>query len=300
VTAASPGGAGGARPGSPLSAGHREQAPGTPRPADAVRPAIGERDAGPDHQVLHRPGDEDLGGPGQARQVLGHVHAHARHLGAEDLHLAGVDAGPDLDAEIRGGAACRDAAMSERTAAFAPSVAETCGFADIRTVADVGGGQGTLLVEILRRHPHLQGIVFDVPTVAARAEAVLEAADLRDRCEVLAGDFFAAVPPGADCYLLANVLHDWDDARAAEILGNCRRALARGGRVLIVERLIPGDPGQAVPTLLSDINMLVITGGQERTDAEYGALLAAAGLRLTAVRPVAFPYGVIEGVPAQK
>jgi SAM-dependent methyltransferase len=197
-------------------------------------------------------------------------------------------------------AAAFDAAMSERTAAFAPSVAETCDFAGVRTVADVGGGQGTLLVEILRRHPHLQGIVFDVPTVAARAEAVLDAADLGNRCEVMAGDFFTAVPPGADCYLLANVLHDWDDARAAEILGNCRRAMAPGGRVLIVERLIPGDPGQAVPTLLSDINMLVLTGGQERTNAEYGALLAAAGLRLTAVRPVAFPYGVIEGVPAQK
>ncbi len=192
-----------------------------------------------------------------------------------------------------------DAAMSERTAAFAPSVAGTCDFSDLRTVVDVGGGKGTLLVEILRRHPHLQGIVFEAPTVAARAEAVLDAADLGDRCEVLAGDFFTAVPPGADCYLLANVLHDWDDARAAEILGNCRRAMARAGRVLIVERLIPTDRGRALPTLLSDITMLVITGGQERTNDEYGTLLAAAGLRLTAVRPVAAPYGVIEGRPAQ-
>jgi SAM-dependent methyltransferase len=193
-------------------------------------------------------------------------------------------------------AAAFDAAMSERTAAFAPSVAETCGFADVRTVVDVGGGQGTLLVEILRKHPHLRGIVFEADTVAARAEAVLDAADLGDRCEVLAGDFFVAVPPGADRYVLANVLHDWDDARAAEILRNCRRAMARGGRVLIVERLIPGDARQAVPALLSDINMLVITGGQERTNAEYGELLRAAGLRLAAVRPVAFPYGVLEAV----
>jgi len=192
-----------------------------------------------------------------------------------------------------------DAAMSERTAAYAPSVARTCDFSDLRTVIDVGGGKGTLLVEILRRNPHLQGIVFEMPAVAARAEAVLDAADLGNRCEVLAGDFFTAVPPGADCYVLANVLHDWEDARAVEILGNCRRAMAGAGRVLIVERLIPGDPAGAVPTLLSDINMLVLTGGQERTNDEYGALLAAAGLRLTAVRPVAAPYGVIEGRPAQ-
>ena len=192
-----------------------------------------------------------------------------------------------------------DAAMSERTAAYAPSVAATCDFSDLRKVIDVGGGKGTLLVEILRRHPHLQGIVFEAPAVAARAEAVLDAADLGDRCEVLAGDFFTAVPPGADCYILANVLHDWDDARAVEILGNCRRAMAGAGRVLIVERLIPDDPADAVPTLLSDINMLILTGGQERTNDEYGGLLAAAGLRLTAVRRVAAPYGVIEGRPAQ-
>jgi SAM-dependent methyltransferase len=192
-------------------------------------------------------------------------------------------------------AAAFDAAMSERTEAFAPSVAELCDFSDVRTVVDVGGGNGALLVQILRRHPHLKGIAFDVPTVAARAEAVLDAADLSDRYEVLAGDFFVGVPPGADCYILANVLHDWDDARATEILANCRRAMAKGGRVLIIERLIPIDRRRAVPAVLSDVTMLVITGGQERTNAEYGALLAAAGLHLAQVRPVAFPYGVLEG-----
>jgi SAM-dependent methyltransferase len=192
-------------------------------------------------------------------------------------------------------AATFDAAMSERTAAFAPSVAETCDFSQARTVVDVGGGIGTLLVEILRRHEHLHGILFESPSVAARADAVLDATDLGDRCEVLAGDFFEHVPGGADCYVLANVLHDWDDKQAAQILRNCRLAMARGGRVLIVERLIPDPPGDAVPTLLSDINMLVITGGQERTNAEYGNLQNAAGLTPGTVYPVAFPYGVIEG-----
>jgi hypothetical protein len=195
-------------------------------------------------------------------------------------------------------AAIFDTAMSERTAAFAPSVADGYDFADIRTVVDVGGGAGTLLVEILRRHTHLRGVLFETPAVAARAHSVLDAIDLGDRCEVLAGDFFAEVPGGAECYVLANVLHDWDDALASQILRNCRRAMARGGRVLIVERLIPEHLDDAVPTLLSDINMLVITGGQERTNAEYGDLLAAAGLAVGKVQPVAFPYGVIEGFAA--
>ncbi len=197
-------------------------------------------------------------------------------------------------------AAIFDSAMSERTAAFAPSVASGCDFSDTRTVVDVGGGQGTLLVEILRTHGHLHGVLLEIPTVAARAEAVLDAVDVADRCEVLAGDFFKLVPDGADCYVLANVLHDWDDPRAIEILRNCRRSMTGGGRVLIVERLIPEDGSDAVPTLLSDINMLVITGGQERTNAEYGELLKAAGLKLNSVQPVAFPYGVIEALPAAR
>jgi hypothetical protein len=192
-------------------------------------------------------------------------------------------------------AASFDAAMSERTAAYAPSVADTYDFSGIRTLTDLGGGNGTLLVEILRRHRHLSGVLFEIPTVAARAHAVLAATDLANRGTILAGDFFRSVP-SADCYLLANVLHDWDDNRAIDILRNCRQAMPVTGRVLIVERLIPEDGNDPLPTLLSDINMLVLTGGRERTNAEYGALLQAAELRLAQVVPVAFPYGIIEGV----
>jgi SAM-dependent methyltransferase len=195
-------------------------------------------------------------------------------------------------------AAIFDTAMSERTAAFAPSVAGGYDFADMRTVVDVGGGTGTLLAEILRKHTHLQGILFETPAVASRAGAVLDAINLADRCQVLTGDFFDNVPAGADCYLLANVLHDWDDTQARRILRNCRQAMNRGGRVLIAERLIPERLGDAVAALLSDINMLIITGGQERTNAEYGDLLASAGLSIGEVHPVAFPYGVIEAIPA--
>ena len=198
-------------------------------------------------------------------------------------------------AEHPADAASHDAAMSERTAAFASSVAEGHNFSDARTVVDVGGGRGTLLLEILRRHPHLRGLLLETPTVAAAADTVLGTLDIADRCEVRAGDFFEQVPPGADRYILANVLHDWDDTRSIEILRNCRQSIAQAGRVLIVERLIPEDGDNAIPTLLSDINMLVITGGRERTNAEYAHLLEAADLKLDKIHAVAFPYGVLEG-----
>ena len=216
---------------------------------------------------------------------------------------------PGLDIEFGAGlfeflaqhpenAAAFDQAMSERTAAYAPSVADSYDFSDIRTVVDVGGGNGTLLIEILRTHPHLHGVLLEIPTVAAHADAVLDAIEIADGYQVQAGNFFEHVPPGADCYLLANVLHDWDDARSIQILRNCRRSMLGGGRVLIIERLIPQDSTDTVPTLLSDINMLVLIGGRERTNAEYGELLRAAGINLGKIRPVAFPYGVIEGLAA--
>ena len=195
-------------------------------------------------------------------------------------------------------AAVFDAAMLERTAAFAPSVAASYDFSDFRTIVDVGGGRGILLAAILARHGHLQGTLFELPSVAAGATAVLESARVGDRCTVIAGDFFHAVPAGADCYVLANVLHDWDDTRAAEILASCRNAMTRHGRVLIVERLIPDEPTEAVPVLLSDINMLVLTsGGRERTNSEYRSLVEAAGLGLGRICPVTFPYGIIEALP---
>jgi hypothetical protein len=166
----------------------------------------------------------------------------------------------------------------------------------MRTVADIGGGKGTLLAAILRANAHLRGVLFDRPAVVANAPEVLRTAGVADRCDIVPGDFFAAVPEGADAYIMANVLHDWDDAHCVHILDNCRAAMAAGGRVLIVERLIPDDPASALPVLLSDMNMLVFTGGLERTNAEYGKLLTEAGLNPARVLPFASPYGVIEGL----
>lgn len=188
------------------------------------------------------------------------------------------------------------ATMSERTAAFAPGLAAGYDFAGLRTVADIGGGQGILLAAILRAHPHLRGILFDLPEVVDPAKDVLEAAGVADRCEIVTGDFFESVPSGADACVMANVLHDWDDPQSVGILARCGQAMGPGGRVLIVERLIPDDPAAAVPVLISDLNMLMVTGGRERTNAEYGELLAAAGLSQGQILPVGSPYGIIEGL----
>ncbi len=188
------------------------------------------------------------------------------------------------------------AAMSERTVGFAASVATGYDFRQMSTVADIGGGKGTLLAAILAANAHLRGVLFDRPAVISEARDVLRAAGVADRCEVVGGDFFESIPPGADAYVLANVLHDWDDAHAVHILGNVRRVMSRSARLLIVERLIPEDVSEAVPTLLSDITMLVVTGGMERTNSEYQRLIAQADLELRQVQPVAPPYGLIEGL----
>jgi hypothetical protein len=152
------------------------------------------------------------------------------------------------------------------------------------------------LTTVLTVQTQLQGVLFDLPEVVAGAADTLRSAGLVDRCAVESGDFFVAVPLGGDGYLLANVLHDWDDDRSVAILRSCRRAMQGDGRVLLDERMLFSDPDRSIPTLLSDLNMMVLTGGQERTEEEYARLLATADLRLTRVLPVAYPYGVFEGV----
>jgi hypothetical protein len=170
-------------------------------------------------------------------------------------------------------------------------------FSSTRVLADVGGGNGSLLTAVLKRYPGLRGILFDLPGVAERARANLASAGLSGRCEVVGGDFFASVIGGADAYLLRHIIHDWDDERAVRILKNVHRAMGDGGKLLLVESVIP--PGNA-PSFgkLLDLTMLVIPGGKERTEEEYRELFAAAGFRLTRIVPTAAEVCVIEGVRA--
>ena len=190
-------------------------------------------------------------------------------------------------------------AMTSNTAWSGTAITEAYDFSGIRRLVDVGGGHGLLLATILQAYPAMQGVLFDRPEVAAAAQATLEAAGVADRSEIVVGDFFRAVPPGGDAYILRQIIHDWDDAQAATILENCRRAMLRSGRLLVVERAIVPDHRQALPVLHLDMEMLVNLGGLQRTDAEYGTLFATAGFLLSSIVPLgdAAQFSVFEGVP---
>jgi SAM-dependent methyltransferase len=169
-------------------------------------------------------------------------------------------------------------------------------FAPLKTIVDVGGGNGLALAAILRRHPEVRGVLFDLPSVAKRAEEVLAGFGLSDRCGIAGGNFFDSVPSSCDAYLLRHVIHDWKDDEAISILGNCRDAMQPGGRVLVVETVIPSGNEPCFGKLL-DLMMLVV-GGRERTREQYEKLFSAAGLRLTGIVPTTHEVSVIEGMRA--
>jgi hypothetical protein len=173
------------------------------------------------------------------------------------------------------------------------AVLQAYDFGGIQTLADVGGGNGSAIAALLSKHPAMQGILFDLPTVAERARANLRAARLEDRCQVVAGDFFDSVPAGADAYFLRHIIHDWDDEKSVAILGNCRRAMGDGARLLVVEGIVPPGNEPSVSKFF-DLAMLVLPGGMERTEPEYRELFAAAGLRLTRIVPTRTWVSVIE------
>jgi hypothetical protein len=147
-------------------------------------------------------------------------------------------------------------------------------------VADLGGRHGALLAELLTAHPHLRGILYDLPETVAEAAKHLAAAGVVDRCDIVAGDFFRAVPADADVYVLARCLHNWGDDDALRILRSVRAAMADGDRLLVVERILPGDGAYSLGKVF-DLVMLVALGGRERTAEEYQSLLARAGLRVS-------------------
>jgi hypothetical protein len=178
-------------------------------------------------------------------------------------------------------AAVFNAGMAGNSPAHARLVAATYDFSEMSVVVDVGGGRGRLLATILERYPRLRGILFDQPHVIEDARQILEEVGVVDRCELVGGSFFDAVPTGGDAYILRNIIHDWEDDQAVAILTNCRRAMAAGTRLVLVERYLASDPHAALLVLHADLEMLVNVGGRERTTDEYAALLARSGLRLT-------------------
>jgi hypothetical protein len=186
-----------------------------------------------------------------------------------------------------------DEAMTEFSETVSEAVTKAYDFSQFKKVVDVGGGHAGLLSSILKANPNTSGVVFDLPSTVAGAQARLDAEALNDRCEVVGGDFFQAVPTGGDAYILKFIIHDWDEERAVAILKNIHQAMPEGGKLLLVETVIP-QANEPSFSKLMDLHMLVMTGGRERTDVEYAALFAAAGFKLNQIVATESMVSVIE------
>lgn len=168
-------------------------------------------------------------------------------------------------------------AMSGITINLAPIVATVYPFAEVKRVCDVGGGAGVLLSELLIRHKHLSGVLCDAPGVLAFSEKLFEDRKVRDRVTLAPGSFFEAVPEGSDCYMLKQVLHDWDDAACEKILSTVRRAMKPGDKVLVIDAIVEKS-SRFGPANLSDIHMLVACDdGRERSRSDFQRLFQATG-----------------------
>lgn len=189
-----------------------------------------------------------------------------------------------------------DAAMTGVHGRETAAMLDAYDFTGIGTLADIGGGNGSVLTAVLAKYPTMQGVLYDLPGVVERARSTIEAAGLGNRCQVVAGNFFDAVPSGADAYLLRHIIHDWDDVQSVTILRNCRTAMSDAGKLVIVEGLVPPGNEPSISKFF-DLAMMVLPGGMERTEEEYRRLYEGAGFRLTCIVPTRMWISVIEGEP---
>lgn len=188
-------------------------------------------------------------------------------------------------------------AMAWNTENAAEFVATSGDFEGASLVVDVGGGKGSLLAGVLLAHPDLRGIVFDLPAGLGQTAEYLVTQRVLDRCRIVEGDFFESVPPG-DVYLLKDILHDWDDQKATAILRVCRREMSPRARVMVVERVLPSRITNSPVHLnatMTDLQMMVQLGSQERTVAEHARLFEAARLKLDRFTPGGV-YQLVEAV----
>ena len=172
-------------------------------------------------------------------------------------------------------------------------------FSDIRVLADIGGGNGSVLAAVLAKYPSLQAILFDRADVIDRAKSNLTQAGVAERVQFIAGDFFQSVPSGADAYFLRHIIHDWDDQQATSILKNCRAVMPSDGRLLLAEFVLP-DGQEPFHGKWFDLAMMVVTGGQERTETEYRRLLDMCGFAWQRVVPTASELSVIEAIASPR
>jgi ubiquinone/menaquinone biosynthesis C-methylase UbiE len=170
-------------------------------------------------------------------------------------------------------------------------------------VADLGGGGGSLILAVLKLHPHLRGILVDLEPSVEAAKARFARESPSSRCELIAADLLQSVPAGADVYMLKHVLHGRRDVEAITILRNCRAVIPQNGTLLVIEFILPPLVSQADQHLeghlMSDLNMLAVTGGRERSEREWRTLFETVGFHLTGVYPVGSDVGILEATPAQ-
>jgi hypothetical protein len=184
-------------------------------------------------------------------------------------------------------------AMSDFSGALIPAILASYQFPASGTIVDVAGGNGTLLCAVLNQQPGLSGIVTDLPFTIPAAEAYLAAQGMADRAIAVAADFFSTVPAGADTYMMKFILHDWNDHDAGRILDTIRAAAKPESKLIIVETAVPASDEHAGPARIMDINMMVMTGGKERTAAEWHTLLNAHGFTIDEIVPTPSPLSVI-------
>jgi len=189
--------------------------------------------------------------------------------------------------------------LTSATNSVADGILAACDFSRFATVADIGGGGGGLLLRLLGSHPAMRGVLFDREHVLAGAARHVADAGLSHRCEFVAGDFFEAVPVRADALILKSVLHDWDDVQCRRILANCRRSMTAGAVLLLVERFLPARAADDRTATMIDLHMLAVTGGRERTESEYRALLDASGFRPARMALADSGFAIMESVPAE-
>jgi hypothetical protein len=207
--------------------------------------------------------------------------------------------GTDLFGYLRQDADAADAfnrGMTNLSSLLAHAILMAYNFAGISSIIDIGGGEGKLLRKILELNPGMRGAVFDTPATIKTVDQEFHGNRCGGRCAYIAGDCFDSVPEGVDAYLLCGVVHDWDDNRAITILRNCRRAMTKNGKVLLVDMVMPDGDSRSFCKFL-DLNMLVMTGGKERTKAEFCALLHAADYKLTRIVRTMAPQSIIEATP---
>ncbi len=178
----------------------------------------------------------------------------------------------------------------------APAVAAAYDFTPFSKIVDIGGATGHMLNTVLASHPGPKGIVFDLAENQASAEELIKSRSLSDRVSFTAGNFFETIPAGCDLYLMSHVIHDWSEEQCLTILANCHKAMPSNSRLLIIENVLP--EGNAFhPGKMLDISMLVLTTGQERSEAEYRALLEKASFKLNRVIPTNAAVNIVEAVP---